>query len=223
MSATGGLGRQGIGYDITVKYGVQDDSHNIASQEELERYIDDRISGLEERVEDDVLESLELQKERDKEYKKERTGEGFKKINKRLKDVEGKINQAVGAAQNPAGAITNQILDVIGSAGPHGKIAATLIGVVLGTPILARKIIKMIAVKGGDLNRDFHDIVEDATNSLFSREDLKQRLLGNDSAVVFSQTGFRRVAEGEVYDTRYDLDSSRLARIGTAYRLGVKV
>ena len=167
MSAVGGLGRQGIGYDITIKYGVQDDSHNVASQEELERYIDDRLAGVEDRVEDDVLESLELQKERDKEYKKERTGEGFKKINERLKNVEGKINQAVGAAQNPAGTITNQILDVIGSAGPHGKIATALIGLIIGTPVLARKIIKIFAVKGGTLNRDFHDIVEDATNSFF--------------------------------------------------------
>ena len=85
-----------------------------------------------------------------------------------------------------------------------------------GSEIIAPVIIETLSRKGWPLNKDWHTAIGDELNGLMETEERRNRLLGTSSAVHYSGTGFQRVRDSDVYNTKYNLSTERISRIAQA-------
>jgi len=115
-------------------------------------------------------------------------------------------------AKNPSGAVEGELLGILGKAGIHGVLAATIIGVIIATPEIIRTIVKALAVKGGPLNQDFHRFFEDEGQIGLARDLQYRRSVGLDVVITSDNRGFILEDPGFVGNNLVDVDQTRSIR-----------
>ena len=176
----------------------------------------------EESVDDKITQGVEgLEKDYSQDNLADKTAEledQIKGIHSQIGDIQGKVGTATSLLANPTG-IVSKIAPALTAAGPFGlAIGAVIAGGTFAT-LIAEQVISEFSKKGRFLNRDYHDHVGDILNGLFDRADIKERLLGESSAILYSGSGFNRVSDAEVYNSLVDLDSKQLSTIPVRFEL----
>ena len=118
-------------------------------------------------------------------------------------------------AKNPTNMIQGQLMGILGKAGVHGALAAAIIAVIISTPEIIRAIVKVLSVKGGPLNQDFHRFFEDENQLGFSRELQYRRAVGLDVVITNDNRGFLLTDPGFVSNSLVDVDPTRAIRTST--------
>jgi hypothetical protein len=118
-------------------------------------------------------------------------------------------------AKNPTGAVTSQLMGILGKAGVHGAIAAAIIAMVAGSPEIVKAVVSALAVKGGPLNQDFHRFFEDEQQLGLTREMQYRRSVGLEVIITSDNRGFLLEDPGFVGNNLVDVDSTRAMRNST--------
>ena len=173
--------------------------------------------------------SMQMQNiKRDQDEQKKQIAE-FKKMRKEMmiyqkemKGIKGKIEkfdpsqvgQAATIASNPEGFVSGQILSVLSRAGPHGAIAAAIIGMVIASPELAKQMLKFWSQKNLFLNRDWQRAIEDEVNGLFSLEEKRRRLMGLDAYIQTQSSGYQSDTGAPVHNSYENRDEIVATKLG---------
>ncbi len=128
------------------------------------------------------------------------------------------IKQLKGILGNPQGFVKGGITDVFKNLGPNAPIILGIVGLVIASPILIKELLKALAVKGGPLNRDWRRFIQKEIDVGLSREQQKQKELGFDQVILTQILGFNPNSESFTYNSLFNIDSSRIARIGLSDR-----
>lgn len=225
MSSIGLGGGPSVSYDIVIDYSVKKDADVDIQAGPTATLKDELIAYIQEYIDRSNSEkSPAFEPTIDERKETERQGESdllVEVLTERIDDVDANLGKLQGLISNPQGFVGKEVLGILGAAGPYGAAIAAAITAIAAGPVVAEQIIKLLARPGGPLNQAFHLAVIQSNNSMFSRQDQRDRLLGRDSVVVFARTGFTRTEGTDVYDTQYERDSTRLSRVGTAYKTGL--
>jgi hypothetical protein len=127
---------------------------------------------------------------------------------------EGQLNQLQGLARNPKSFIEGHMEKIFQALGPRSAMMVPIVGAVVASAILYIEIMKALSVKGGPFNRDWRRFVSDEVDAGITREQQKRRELGIDQVIISQGRGFVRNNPGATYNSLYDVNESRLARIG---------
>lgn len=136
-------------------------------------------------------------------------------IDDKVKEIDEKIKKLGKLAQNPI----EELSDMIEALLPAK--AKTIIKILLAggaTYAIAVEIIKILSMKGGPLNRDWRRMLSEEIDAGLSREMQKRRELGLDQVILTQQKGFVKNNENWTYNSLYNVDKSRLSRIGLSDR-----
>jgi len=140
----------------------------------------------------------------------------LQKISESLRDVDSKGFSALsGFLSNPLNYMQGTMLSVIGRAGPHGAIAAAIIGMIVAAPELAVQIIQMFGQKGGPLNLDFRFSQEEQERQYFDRMTQYQRVIGDNPVIRFDDFGYIALTDEDFKgNSLVNANRARTARIG---------
>lgn len=115
---------------------------------------------------------------------------------------------------SPANFIGDKVLRMLSGAGPYGIAAVGAITAIITLPEVIASIIKILAVKGGPLNRDWRRFIQDEISIGLTREQQKRRDLGLDQIIITQQRGFVPVNGALTANNLYRVDELRISRIG---------
>jgi hypothetical protein len=116
--------------------------------------------------------------------------------------------------KNPQGMIEGGIDSLFKRLGPNSAVILGIAGAVIAAPIFFIEFMKALSVKGGPFNRDFRRFIANEVDVGLDRELVKRRELGLEQ-VIFTQTrGFVPNNPMSTYNSLYDVNQSRIARIG---------
>lgn len=129
---------------------------------------------------------------------------------------KSEIQKIRGILRNPQGFMSSGIEKLFSRLGPNTTVILGIVGAVIASPILFIEIMKQLSVKGGLFNRDFRRFIAEEVDVGLSRELAKMRELGDPNAqVIISQgRGWTPNNEAWVYNSYYEVNPSRIARIG---------
>jgi len=129
---------------------------------------------------------------------------------------KSEIQKIRGILRNPEGFMSGGIEKLLSRLGPNARVILGIVGAVIASPILFIEIMKQLSVKGGPFNRDFRRFIAEEVDVGLSRELVKMRELGDPNAqVIISQgRGWTPNNETWVYNSYYEVNQSRIARIG---------
>ncbi len=118
-------------------------------------------------------------------------------------------------AKNPTGFISGALTKLLGSGG-----AAILdpLALAIATPIVMAEVIKALSVKGGPFNRDWRRFIEGEVEVGLSRLQQKQKELGISQVILTQVVGFTPNNANWTYNSLFNIDDSRFARIGLSDR-----
>lgn len=118
-------------------------------------------------------------------------------------------------AKNPAGFI----------GGTVGKLFTSQAAAVMGplslaiaTPVVMVAVIKALSVKGGPFNRDWRRFISEEVEVGLSRVQQKEKELGITQTILTQIEGFRPNNENWTYNSLFQIDDTRIARIGLSDR-----
>ena len=92
------------------------------------------------------------------------------------------------------------------------------VGVALIAAAVAVEVIKLLSVKGGPLNRDWRRFIAEEVEVGLSRVQQKENELGISQTILTQVSGFKQNNENFTYNSLYEINDSRLARIGLSDR-----
>jgi len=144
-------------------------------------------------------------------------GLGAKDVAGALGDIDSKgITNIKALAKNPAAMVQNQLLRVLGSAGPYGAVAAGLVALILGSPELVKALVEAFAVKGGPLNLDFRYSQEEQFGQEFDRMMQFKRITGDSPIITVDTHGYVAGDPDFAGNSLVDSEITRTARITIA-------
>lgn len=150
----------------------------------------------------------------------ELTGEQLEQIKSVVGETLGGLDKAdivqFGAmAKNPTGAIGKIFTRLLGS-----KAVAIMgpLAIAVATPIVIAEIIKVLSVKGGPLNRDWRRFIGDEIAVGLSRLQDKEDEFGVSQTILTQIQGFAPNNFNWTYNSLFDVNDSRIARIGLTDR-----
>ena len=115
---------------------------------------------------------------------------------------------------NPGNFVGDKLLGMLRGAGPYGIAAVGAITAIVTLPDVIASIIKVLAAKGGPLNRDWRRFIQDEIEIGLTREQQKRRDLGLDQVIITQQKGFVPVNNALTANNLYRVDEIRISRIG---------
>jgi len=140
--------------------------------------------------------------------------EQIKNLTDSVKDLDGKaMSNITSMAKNPEGFMENGLMRLLGMAGPHGALAASIIALVLSSPQLVTAVVEALGVKGGSLNQDYRYSQEEQYNQQFDRRVQFRRLTGDDPVITSDSRGFVVGDPDFVDNSLVDANTGRIGRV----------
>lgn len=137
------------------------------------------------------------------------------KITGGLDDIDNHgVNNLKQFAQNPAGMIGNQLLGMLGRAGPYGALAAAIISIVISAPELYKAVIEALAAKGAPLNQDWRMSMEEQNSLGFDRALQFRRITGDSPIITVDTHGYIAGDPSFTGNSLVDSEITRTNRIG---------
>ena len=124
------------------------------------------------------------------------------------------VGQAASIATNPAGFVENQVISILGKAGPHGAIAAAVIGMIISSPEVAKQMLQFLSQKNLFLNKDWSRDIETEVLGFFTLEEKKRRLLGHDAYIGTQTAGYQPDTGSPVYNSYENRDEIVATKLG---------
>jgi hypothetical protein len=131
---------------------------------------------------------------------------------------EGQLKQLQGLAKNPTSFIEGQMGKIFQTLGPRSAMMVPIVGAVVASAVLYIEIMKALSVKGGPFNRDWRRFLANEVEVGINRELQKRKELGIDQVVIAQQRGFTPNNPEATYNSLYEVNESRIARIGLSDR-----
>lgn len=118
-------------------------------------------------------------------------------------------------AKNPQAGMTKTLTRLLG-----GRGAAILgpLAIAVTAPIVMVEILKAMSVKGGPFNRDWRRFIEEEVEVGLSRVQQKEKEMGITQTILTQIAGFKQNNENFTYNSLYEINDSRLARVGLSDR-----
>jgi len=139
--------------------------------------------------------------------------EALETLNDFLKTTDKQGLQTLSKfAKNPENMVKGELLGLLGKAGIHGALAATIIGLIIGTPQIIMAITKQLAVKGGPLNQDFHRFFEEENQLGLERDLQYRRAVGLDVIIMNDNRDYLLTDPGFVSNSLVDVETTRSIR-----------
>jgi len=127
------------------------------------------------------------------------------------------LKQLEGLVRNPTGAVGDIFKKLLGGAGGAAKLIPIL-AIAISAPIVIAEILKALSVKGGPFNRDWRRLINREVEVGLSRLQQKQKELGINQLILTQIQGFKPNNEAWTYNSYFEVDAGRLARIGLSDR-----
>lgn len=140
-------------------------------------------------------------------------------VQKRFSQTTSGATALIGEVRGQAtGAefVSNIVLNMVRGLGPFGVKFVAALAAPFVIAELGKAVIKLAAVKGGPLNRDFRVLVENELEGLLSAEERRRRLLGIDPFIVSQVEGFQPGAGVPIYNSLESRDEVIISKIGDA-------
>lgn len=148
------------------------------------------------------------------------TPEELEQIQSTIGDTLGGLDKADIAqfgimAKNPTGFIGKTVGSLF-----TGQAAAVMgpLSVAIATPIVMIEILKALSVKGGPFNRDWRRFISEEVEVGLSRVQQKEKELGITQTILTQIEGFKPNNENWTYNSLFQVDDARIARIGMSDR-----
>lgn len=149
------------------------------------------------------------------------TPEQLAQIESTIGDTLGGLDKADLAqfglmAKNPTGFIGAALSRALGAAG--GTAILGPLAIAITAPIVLKEIIKALSVKGGPFNRDWRRFIQAEVEIGLSRVQQKEKELGITQTILTQVQGFKPNNENWTYNSLFDVNDARIARIGLSDR-----
>ena len=148
------------------------------------------------------------------------TPEELDQIQSTIGDTLGGLDKADIAqfgimAKNPQGFIGGVLGKLF-----NARAAAVMgpLSLAIATPIVMIEILKALSVKGGPFNRDWRRFISEEVEVGLSRVQQKEKELGITQTILTQIEGFRPNNENWTYNSLFQVDDARIARIGLSDR-----
>jgi hypothetical protein len=138
--------------------------------------------------------------------------EAFKEV---LGDLgEKEIEQLTSIMKNPQGFLTGQMEGIFARLGPTAPLIGTIVGAIIASGVLFIELMKFLSQKGGPFNRDWRRFIANEVDVGLNRELQKRKELGIDQVIISQLRGFTPNNPGATYNSLYEVNETRIARIG---------
>jgi len=122
-------------------------------------------------------------------------------------------------ASNPSATALNALTQVISLAGPEGQALIAIIALAVSAPTVIKKIVDVLSVKGGPLNRDYlTNLVTKQVEVGVTRVQQKRIEQGEDQLTFSQKPGFTQNNAAWSYNSYIKMNETRIARIGLTDR-----
>lgn len=122
-------------------------------------------------------------------------------------------------ATNPTSTALSALTQVISLAGPEGQALIAIITLAVTAPMVVKKIVDVLSVKGGPLNRDYlTNLVTKQVEVGLTRQQQVRLIQGEDQVILSQKAGFTQNNSEWGYNSYLKINDTRLAKIGLSDR-----
>jgi len=176
----------------------------------------------------EILDEVKKKKSEKKEKGTDELAEDLLEVEKEKKKTEltealegldkSDLKKLEGLLKHPESFIEGGMENLLKRLGPNAPMILGIVGLVIASPILFAEIMKALSVKGGPFNRDWRRFISKEFDVGLSREQSKLKELGFDQVILTQVQGMKSNNTGWTYNSLYQVDETRLARIGLSDR-----